>query len=206
MDNTPQTISEAAALIRSARYLTAFTGAGISVESGIPPFRGAGGLWSKYDPRMLELDYFLSHPDKAWPVIKEIFYDHFGAARPNKAHLVLARLENEGWPRGTTSGGGEDSVRPDGPRDQASGSDAAAKPAPKPRNAARPKTAARAEAVRAPASVTDEPYRAEGRGPASDASGRLGAPQAPANTAPPEASFPRGYLQLLITQNVDSVW
>jgi len=34
----------AAALIRSSHYLTAFTGAGISVESGIPPFRGPGGL------------------------------------------------------------------------------------------------------------------------------------------------------------------
>ncbi|MGA2381786.1 MAG: hypothetical protein ABSG85_21015 [Spirochaetia bacterium] len=37
-------IAEAASLIRSAKYLTAFTGAGISVESGIPPFRGPGGL------------------------------------------------------------------------------------------------------------------------------------------------------------------
>jgi NAD-dependent deacetylase len=53
----------AASLIRSARHLTAFTGAGISVESGIPPFRGEGGLWSKYEPRMLELSYFLMHPE-----------------------------------------------------------------------------------------------------------------------------------------------
>ncbi len=87
---------EAARLIRSASYLTAFTGAGISVESGIPPFRGPGGLWDRYDPRMLELDYFLAHPDIAWPVIKEIFYDNFGAAQPNAAHLALARLENGG--------------------------------------------------------------------------------------------------------------
>jgi len=89
-------IAAAASLIRSAKYLTAFTGAGISVESGIPPFRGAGGLWSRYDPRMLELDYFLAHPDTAWPVIKEIFYDHFGMARPNKAHEVLAAWETRG--------------------------------------------------------------------------------------------------------------
>jgi NAD-dependent deacetylase len=85
-------IHEAAALIRGARHLTAFTGAGISVESGIPPFRGPGGLWSKYDPRMLELDYFLAHPEKAWPVIREIFYDNFAKARPNKAHEVRACL------------------------------------------------------------------------------------------------------------------
>lgn len=85
-----------AALIRSARYLTAFTGAGISVESGIPPFRAPGGLWSRYDPRMLELEYFLAHPDTAWPVIREIFYDNFGKARPNPAHLGLARMEGAG--------------------------------------------------------------------------------------------------------------
>jgi NAD-dependent deacetylase len=47
-------INKVASLICSARDLTAFTGAGISVESGIPPFRGSGGLWSKYNPRMLE--------------------------------------------------------------------------------------------------------------------------------------------------------
>ena len=78
-------IHSAVALIRGSRYLTAFTGAGVSVESGIPPFRGPGGLWSRYDPRMLELDFFLAHPDRAWPVIREIFYDHFGAAKPNAA-------------------------------------------------------------------------------------------------------------------------
>ena len=89
-------IRDAAALIRSARYLTAFTGAGVSVESGIPPFRGEGGLWSRYDPRMLELDYFLAHPETAWPVIREIFYDHFGAAKPNRAHEVLAAWEARG--------------------------------------------------------------------------------------------------------------
>ena len=90
------TIRETAALIRSASDLTAFTGAGISVESGIPPFRGPGGLWSKYDPRMLELDFFRAHPEKSWPVIREIFYDNFGKAKPNKAHEVLAAWERDG--------------------------------------------------------------------------------------------------------------
>ena len=89
-------IRDAAALIRSTRFLTAFSGAGVSVESGIPAFRGEGGLWSRYDPRMLELDYFLAHPEKAWPVIREIFYDHFGKARPNRAHEVLAAWEARG--------------------------------------------------------------------------------------------------------------
>jgi len=89
-------IRKAADLVRGARYLTAFTGAGISVESGIPPFRGEGGLWSRYDPRMLELDYFLANPERSWPILKEIFYDYFGKARPNKAHEVLASWEAQG--------------------------------------------------------------------------------------------------------------
>ncbi len=91
-----KSIRSAASLIRGARHLTAFTGAGISVESGIPPFRGPGGLWTKYDPRLLELGYFLKHPEVSWPVLKEIFYDHFGAARPNRAHEVLAAWEARG--------------------------------------------------------------------------------------------------------------
>jgi NAD-dependent deacetylase len=89
-------ITAAASLIRSARHLTAFTGAGISVESGIPPFRGAGGLWDRYDPRTLEIEFFLRHPEQAWPVIREIFYDNFGRAKPNKAHEVLAAWEARG--------------------------------------------------------------------------------------------------------------
>jgi NAD-dependent deacetylase len=94
--NVTAQIKQAASLIRSARYLTAFTGAGISVESGIPPFRGAGGLWDRYDPRTLEIEFFLRHPDQAWPVIREIFYDNFGRAKPNKAHEVLAAWEARG--------------------------------------------------------------------------------------------------------------
>jgi NAD-dependent deacetylase len=96
MEHPTPAIKEAASLIKGARYLTAFTGAGISVESGIPPFRGPGGLWGKYDPRTLEIDYFLASPARAWPVIKEIFYDNFGTAKPNTAHLALARLEAAG--------------------------------------------------------------------------------------------------------------
>ena len=91
-----ETVRSAASLIRTSRYLTAFTGAGISVESGIPPFRGEGGLWGKYDPRLLEIGYFLAHPEVSWPVLKDIFYAHFGAARPNRAHEVLAAWEARG--------------------------------------------------------------------------------------------------------------
>ncbi len=85
----------AADAIREAKRTVGFTGAGISVESGIPPFRGEGGLWSKYDPALLQLDHFLSSPDTSWKVIREIFYDFFGSAVPNAAHRGLAELERQ---------------------------------------------------------------------------------------------------------------
>ncbi len=66
------------------------------MESGIPPFRGPEGLWSKYDPVVLDLNYFRQHPEKSWAVIKEIFYDFFGKAKPNAAHFALAQMEKEG--------------------------------------------------------------------------------------------------------------
>jgi len=89
-------IKEAVELLKSSNYTTAFTGAGISVESGIPPFRGEGGLWNKYNPNILDLQTYRSNPEKSWPVIKELFFDFFGEARANDAHKALARLEQNG--------------------------------------------------------------------------------------------------------------
>jgi len=89
-------IREAASSIKEARHVTAFTGAGISVESGIPPFRGENGIWNKYDPMILDIQYFMEHPTESWIVIKEIFYDFFGKAEANRAHIVLAEMEKSG--------------------------------------------------------------------------------------------------------------
>ncbi len=89
-------INRASLILQKSFYAAAFTGAGISVESGIPPFRGPEGLWSKYDPQVLDIDFFHSHPDISWTVIKEIFYDFFGKANPNKAHFALAKMEKAG--------------------------------------------------------------------------------------------------------------
>jgi NAD-dependent deacetylase len=90
-------VKEAADLLKNSAFTTAFTGAGISVESGIPPFRGVDGLWSKYDPATLDLEHFLANPHEAWKIIKEIFYDYFGKAKPNQAHLALAQMEKNGF-------------------------------------------------------------------------------------------------------------
>ena len=89
-------IPHAARLLQKAEYIAAFTGAGISVESGIPPFRGPEGLWSRYNPEVLDINYFYNNPEKSWKVIKKIFYDFFGRAKPNAAHHVLAEWEKAG--------------------------------------------------------------------------------------------------------------
>lgn len=83
----------AAQTIKNAKSIVAFTGAGISVESGIPPFRGEGGIWNTYDPIVLDLDYFFSHYTQSWEAIKSIFYDFLKDKKPNDAHHVLAKWE-----------------------------------------------------------------------------------------------------------------
>lgn len=91
-----EALDAAAALLSSAHHAVAFSGAGISVESGIPAFRGVSGIWSRYDPACLDIETFHAHPENAWPVIKEIFYDFFGRAEPNPAHSALAQMEQDG--------------------------------------------------------------------------------------------------------------
>ena len=89
-------LENAADALRNARCAIAFTGAGISVESGIPPFRGPGGIWSKYNPDLFEKAYFKRHPEEVWPLLKKVFFDMLGKARPNPAHFALAELEGAG--------------------------------------------------------------------------------------------------------------
>jgi len=93
--NIQDQIKEVAELIRNSKYIIAFTGAGISVESGIPPFRGPGGLWESYDPGLFEISYFLSHPKESWNLIKQLFFQLFNIVKPNIAHKILAKLEEK---------------------------------------------------------------------------------------------------------------
>ncbi|MDZ7741155.1 MAG: NAD-dependent deacylase [Bacteroidota bacterium] len=89
-------IKESVKLLNNSKHTIAFTGSGISVESGIPSFRGVNGIWTKYDPMSLELSYFFANPKESWSVIKEIFYDYFGLAKFNRAHEVLGQMEKAG--------------------------------------------------------------------------------------------------------------
>lgn len=92
-ETTPE---ELAAILRRHRRLVALTGAGISVESGIPDFRSPGGLWERFDPmEYAHIRAFRAHPAKVWTMLKEMDAV-ITAARPNPAHYALAALEAKG--------------------------------------------------------------------------------------------------------------
>jgi NAD-dependent deacetylase len=92
-----QQLNRAAQLIRNSRRTVAFTGAGISVPSGIPDFRSAStGLWNQFDPmEVASLSAFRNRPAAffAWlePLAAKIVH-----AKPNPAHEALAKLQSEG--------------------------------------------------------------------------------------------------------------
>ena len=86
----------AAEVLRSAGHAFALTGAGISVESGIPDFRSAGGIWAKYPPEQYAtIDAFMHAPARVWAMWRELGAQLAGAA-PNAAHQALARMEEIG--------------------------------------------------------------------------------------------------------------
>jgi NAD-dependent protein deacetylase/lipoamidase len=90
-------IKRAAADLAGAKRGVALTGAGISVESGIPPFRGQGGLWEKIDPmEFAHIDNFLRDPAKVWRVLVGEMKGVIDTAEPNAAHNGLATLEAMG--------------------------------------------------------------------------------------------------------------
>ncbi len=90
-------IGRAVILLRASRRAVALTGAGISTPSGIPDFRSTGsGLWERYDPMAVaSMTAFRYHPEAFYewvsPLARRIL-----EAKPNAAHLALARLEAEG--------------------------------------------------------------------------------------------------------------
>ncbi len=93
-------LQQATQWIKDASYAVAFTGAGISVESGIAPFTGAGGLWNQYDPKFIEINFFLANPTRSWQEMKKIFFTDMDQARPNAAHRVLGNMEQQGLLQG----------------------------------------------------------------------------------------------------------
>jgi len=97
-------VEEAARYVREARHVVALVGAGLSVESGIPPFRGPGGLWTKYgEPDMRGYDRFMDDPKEWWEQrmsasgsYKELV-DALSQAKPNAGHVALREMEELGY-------------------------------------------------------------------------------------------------------------
>lgn len=96
MKRSDDLLFAAADVLREAENVVAFTGAGISVPSGIPDFRSPGGLWSKFDPwAVASLQALRTNPAGVWEFLLDAV-TMFEAARPNPAHQALARLEDMG--------------------------------------------------------------------------------------------------------------
>lgn len=94
--NIKNLIDQAASAIVKSNLTLALTGAGVSVDSGIPDFRGAGGLWSRYDPsEYATIEAFRNNPEKIWHMLRELEELVLGA-EPNATHFGLGELERIG--------------------------------------------------------------------------------------------------------------
>ncbi len=90
-------ITRAARDIARAKKVVVLTGAGMSVESNIAPFRGKGGIWEKYDPQEYAyITTMTNNPGKAWILLSEMQKEIL-KAKPNPGHLSLAELERLGF-------------------------------------------------------------------------------------------------------------
>jgi len=93
-------MDNASDLIEAGKRIVAFTGAGISEESGIPTFRGKGGLWDRYPPSFFAnipglILSFLLRPKKLKSFIMDVI-ETFTSAKPNAGHYALAEMEKKG--------------------------------------------------------------------------------------------------------------
>lgn len=85
-----------AAWLGEAKCAAAFTGAGMSTESGIPDFRSPGGIWSKYQP--IDFAEFMASPEARYEYWRRKCegYPAMAEAEPNAGHRALARWESIG--------------------------------------------------------------------------------------------------------------
>lgn len=95
-----ESIAKLKDMIRDSRKIVGFTGAGISVPSGIPDFRSANGIYQQklnrtYSPEeMVSHSFLMEHPEEFYEFYREKML--YPGAEPNEAHRMFARLEAEG--------------------------------------------------------------------------------------------------------------
>lgn len=96
METDTSALDRVVGLLRSEGPLVAFTGAGISTESGIPDFRSPGGVWATNRP--VPYDEFMANADSRYEYWRQkaIAHGDFSKAAPNAGHRVLAEWEAEG--------------------------------------------------------------------------------------------------------------
>jgi len=96
-NNLGTLIDKASELIVNAKRAVIFTGAGVSTESGIPDFRGPGGIWTRYDPDDFTYQKFVKYPET-----RRRYWQMFGErgitpeVKPNPAHYAIAELDRLG--------------------------------------------------------------------------------------------------------------
>ncbi len=93
-------IKKAAEFLLNSKFAIAFTGAGVSQESGIPTFRDPGGIWDMVSPEEFGtpqglLSSVMRNPEKVKNFLKKSLETMF-SAKPNKGHIAIAQLEEEG--------------------------------------------------------------------------------------------------------------
>jgi NAD-dependent deacetylase len=91
-------VRRAADLLAASRRVVVFTGAGVSTESGIPDFRGPGGLWQRHDPDDFTYQRFVGSEEgrrRYWAVGRAL-YATVRAAAPNAAHRAIVALDRLG--------------------------------------------------------------------------------------------------------------
>lgn len=96
-------LAELAAVLKTSRSMVAFSGAGLSTESGIPDFRSPGGIWSQVQP--VYFDAFLASEAARREYWRQKCTAHatYAAAPPNAGHQVLSRWETAGRLRGVVT-------------------------------------------------------------------------------------------------------
>jgi len=95
MANGANYMAQLGELLVKSKRIVFLTGAGISKESGIPTFRGDGGLWKTCDPaKLASLSSFLENPSLVW----EFYYYRQNLIRkcqPNPAHMAISKIEHQ---------------------------------------------------------------------------------------------------------------